>query len=37
VGAQWKLLNAGLNMMVKKTLNDERRRFKMPPGQVPGE
>jgi UDP:flavonoid glycosyltransferase YjiC (YdhE family) len=37
VCAQWKLLNMGLNMMVKKTLNEERRRFKMPPIKDQGE
>ncbi|MDR2783849.1 MAG: glycosyltransferase [Treponema sp.] len=37
VGAQWGLLNLGLNMMVKKPLNEERRKLKMPPIKDQGE
>jgi UDP:flavonoid glycosyltransferase YjiC (YdhE family) len=31
VGFQWKLLNSGLNMMVRKTLNKNRAKFHMEP------
>ncbi|GHV41587.1 glycosyl hydrolase [Spirochaetia bacterium] len=37
VGFQWKLLNAGLNMMVKKVLNKNRIRLNMEPIKDQGE
>ncbi|MDR1863600.1 MAG: glycosyltransferase [Treponema sp.] len=37
VGAQWRFLNTGLNMMVKKSLNEERRKLNMPPIRDQGE
>jgi UDP:flavonoid glycosyltransferase YjiC (YdhE family) len=37
VSLQWKVLNAGLNMMVRKTLNRNRARLKMDPIRDQGE
>ncbi|MDR1596619.1 MAG: glycosyltransferase [Treponema sp.] len=37
IGFQWKLLNGGLNMMVKKVLNKNRARLKMDPIKDQGE
>ncbi|GHV88686.1 glycosyl hydrolase [Spirochaetia bacterium] len=37
VGLQWKLLNSGLNMMVKKVLNKNRARLNMEPIKDQGE